>query len=74
MCINNVCIPYLLVFGFFQDSFTGIEQGQSHVVQAGWQKGAAQAGVNLQFNVVDKGITASESAEFTVFGFSFFLH
>ena len=41
------------------------------MVQAGWQKGAAQVGVNLQFNVIDKGITASEFVEFTVFGFSF---
>ena len=41
------------------------------MVQAGWQKGAEQAGVNLQFNVINKGITASESMEFTVFGFSF---
>ena len=41
------------------------------MVQAGWQKGAAQAGVNLQFNVINAGITASESMEFTVFRFSF---
>ena len=41
------------------------------MVQAGWQKGAAQAGVNLQFNVIDKEITASESVEFNVFRFSF---
>ena len=42
------------------------------MVQAGWQKGADQAGVNLQFNVINTGITASESMEFTIiFGFSF---
>ena len=51
--------PHYLVFGFFQDSFTGIEQGPGHTVQAGWQKGAAQAGVNLVLNLVNTGITAS---------------
>ena len=37
--------------GFFQDSFTGIEQGPSYSIQVGYQKGAAQAGQNLMFNV-----------------------
>ena len=50
----------IIVFGFFQDSFTGVEQEQGHTVQAGWQKGAAEAGVNLIFNVVNTPGTASE--------------
>ena len=49
-----------IVFGFFQDSFTGVEQGSGHMVQAGYQKGAAQAGQNLVFDVVDTPGTASE--------------
>ena len=49
-----------IVFGFFQDSFTGVEQVQSHTVQAGWQKGAAEAGVNLFFSVRTIPGTASE--------------
>ena len=49
-----------IVFGFFQDSFSGMEQGPGHVVQAGYQKGAAQAGQNLIFSVVDTPGTASE--------------
>ena len=37
-----------------------MEQGPGHVVQAGYQKGAAQAGENLIFSVVDTPGTASE--------------
>ena len=49
-----------IVFGFFNDSFTGVEQGPGHIVQAGYQKGAAQAGLNLVFDVMDTPGTASE--------------
>ena len=37
-----------------------MEQGPGHVVQAGYQKGAAQAGENLVFNIVDTPGTARE--------------
>ena len=53
-----------LVFGFFKDLFTGLEKEQSHVVQAGWQKGAAQAGVNIILNVISTEITASELIDY----------
>ena len=49
-----------LVFGFFEESYVGIEEGPSQTVLAGWQKGAAQGGANLNFNVINRGITASE--------------
>ena len=49
-----------IVFGFVQDSFTGVEQGLGHMVQAGYQKGAEQAVQNLIFDVVDTPGTASE--------------
>lgn len=49
------------VFGFFQDTFIGVEQGQAHMVQTGYQKGAAKARVNLVFKVVDTPGTASET-------------
>ena len=38
----------------------GVEQGSSHRVQAGYQKGAAQVEQNLVFDIVDTPITASE--------------
>ena len=61
-CMHLLCmiVHPSLVFGFFQDTFTGLEQGPGHTVLAGWQKGAAQSGVNLVFNVINTGITASE--------------
>ena len=49
-----------IVFGFFEDTYVGIEEGPSHTVMAGWQKGAAQGGANLIFDVLNTGITASE--------------
>ena len=52
--INNI------VFGFFNDSFVGEERGQGHTVQAGYLKGAAFAGTNLIFNVMNIPGTASE--------------
>ena len=59
-CVLSICQLLSIVFGFFQDSFTGVEQGPGHMVQAGYQKGAAQAGQNLVFNVMDRTATASE--------------
>ena len=50
----------MIVFGFFEDSYVGIEEGPSQRVMAGWQKGAEQGGANLIFDVVNRGITASE--------------
>ena len=55
-----VMTDFYIVFGFFQDSFIGVEQGQAHTVQAGYLKGAAFARTNLIFNVVDIPGTASE--------------
>ena len=49
-----------IVFGFLQDSFSGIEQGPGHMVEVGYQKGAEQAGVNLILNVMSIPGTASE--------------
>ena len=49
----------VLVFGFFEESYVGIEEGPSQTVMAGWQKGAEQGGANLIFDVVNRGITAS---------------
>ena len=49
----------IIVLGFFQDSFVGKEQKQSHTVQAGYQKGATFARTNLIFNVTNIPGTAS---------------
>ena len=58
---------HIIVFGFFQDKFIGIEQGLSHRVPAGWQKGAAQGGVNLVFllNVSSADSDASKLVQFS---------
>ena len=50
----------LLVFGFLQDSYSGIEQGPAHMVEVGYQKGAEQVGASLILNVVSVPGTASE--------------
>ena len=51
----------LIVFGFFQDVYTGMEQRTGHhSVQVGYQKGAVQVKRNLVFDVHDSPGTASE--------------
>ena len=52
-----------LVLGFFQDSFSGIEQGPGHSVQVGYQKGAQVFRQNLVFRVLNTPDTASEFGE-----------
>ena len=37
------------VYGWFQDSFTGVEQDLSYLLEVGYQKGAQQAGLDLLF-------------------------
>ena len=62
-CNSIVCILTIFdstVFGFFQDSFIGLEQGPGHSVQVGYQKGAQVAAQDLAFNVVSTPGTASE--------------
>ena len=51
-----------IVFGFLQDSFTGVEQVEDHVVQVGYQKGADIAQRNLLFSVRSTEGTAGECA------------
>ena len=55
-----VIIFFIVVFGFFNESFVGSEQGQGHTVKAGYQKGATLAQTNMVFNVIDIPGTASE--------------
>ena len=52
-------IPYfdniiLTVFGWLNDSFTGAEQEESHVIQVGYQKGADQVGYTNIFNLIQQ--------------------
>ena len=37
------------VYGWFQDSFTGVEQDSSYLLEVGYQKGAQQADLDLLF-------------------------
>ena len=47
------------MYGWFSDSFTGIEQGPGFSIPVGYQKGAAQAAQNFVFGVADQPVTAS---------------
>ena len=49
-----------IVFGFFQDSFTGVEQKSGYTVQVGYQKGAQVDAQDLEFTVVTTDVTASK--------------
>ena len=42
---------YIAVFGWFNDSYTGMEQEDHHIVMAGFQKGAQKVGRNLTFTI-----------------------
>ena len=46
------------VYGWFNDSITGVEQGAGISIPVGYQKGATQAAQNLVFNVIDQPGTA----------------
>ena len=37
------------VYGWFQESFTGVEQDSNHLLEVGYQKGAQQARLDLLF-------------------------
>ena len=52
-------IMMLLVFGFLQDSFTGMERRLGHTVPVGYRKGT---GEDIDFDVLDTEGTASECA------------
>ena len=39
------------VFGWFQDSFVGLEQELAHTLEAGYLKGAEVAEVNISVNL-----------------------
>ena len=46
------------MFGWFNDSITGVEQGPGISIPVGYQKGAAQVAQNLVFDVIDQPGTA----------------
>ena len=50
----------IIVFGFVQEAFIGVE-GSDNVVEVDFQKGAKQVGHNLIFHFNDTAGTASES-------------
>jgi hypothetical protein len=54
MTIKFNIINVLLVFGWFQDSYTGLEQEKDHTMMAGYKKGAQAVGDNLVFMVNEK--------------------
>ena len=50
-------ISYHTVFGWFQDSFTRVEQADNHVVMVGYLKGAKEAQNNLAFTINENYLT-----------------
>lgn len=58
------------VFGWFQDSFFGIEQDSAYNLSAGYLKGAEQAGADarLMLNVRTKFRSARKNVTFTQLG------
>ena len=48
------------VFGWYQNSFIGVEQEVAYKMQAGYQKGASHTNVNLQFDIASWLDTASK--------------
>ena len=48
------------VFGWFQDTFSGMERGLRHSLQVGYQKGASHVNNHLQFDVVSRVGSASK--------------
>ena len=56
----SLVVLLIIVFGFFQGEFIGVE-GWNHVVKVGFQKGAAEVDHNLVFYINDTAGTASES-------------
>ena len=51
---------YIAVFGWFQDSFAGIERESPYILSVGYLKGAEQAGTSaaLMLNVIMKFMNA----------------
>ena len=56
------CSNFHAVAGWFQYSFTGVEQASGHTVQAGYIKGASHADVSLHFSVVHRLGSTSKSS------------
>ena len=63
MNVFHINFKKILVFGFFNASFVGVEQEASHTVMAGLQKGVTVAQItnDLTFDINSTGITASVS-------------
>ena len=59
-CVIKFSTHNFAVFGWFQDTFIGMEQAASHSVQAGYLKGASHTNNRLEFNVVSKVGTAGK--------------
>jgi hypothetical protein len=59
------CIFLHTVFGWFQDSFVGIERESAYNLSVGYIKGAEQAGARLMLNVVTNFGTARKHPHFT---------
>ena len=49
--VTLITIIYHAVFGWFNDSYTGVEQDDHHLVTAGFQKGAQRVERNLTFTI-----------------------
>ena len=76
VCLHFLCLSLInrAVYGWLQDSFVGVERGASYSVQMGYLKGAAQAGVDLVFNVSRELGTAGKLSQSMLFHTLYILH
>ena len=51
----------ITVFGWIQDAYFGLGSELTHTVQAGYLKGAEQAGVDITMKVARQGQTESKN-------------
>lgn len=60
-CTHALVVISSAVFGWFQDSFIGIERDLRYSLQAGYQKGASYVNTSFRFDVVSRVGNASMS-------------
>ena len=59
-CKNLCCYLKFTVFGWLEDSFTGMEQESAHMIGVGYLKGWKEAGVDIVLGIVGQLDNASK--------------
>lgn len=58
--VDNLILYHITVFGWLEDSFTGIEQVSAHMIHVGYLKGGEQAGVEIFLEIMSQLDNASK--------------